>query len=66
MRWQELHQKLLIGDCPSYVVTLNVRCRNWYNDSAKRSDKLCKYPPAKPVALRLLGPQRGLAATVEK
>jgi hypothetical protein len=26
----------------------------------------CKYPPAEPVALRLLAPQRGLTATVEK
>jgi hypothetical protein len=25
---------------------------------------LCKYPPAEPVALRLLAPQRGLFATV--
>jgi hypothetical protein len=28
--------------------------------------KICKYPPAEPVALRLLAPQRGLTATVEK
>jgi hypothetical protein len=30
-----------------------------------RSEKsVCKYPPAEPVALRLLAPQRGLTATV--
>jgi hypothetical protein len=30
------------------------------------SQKERKYPPAEPVALRLLAPQRGLTATVEK
>src|ERR1035437_1805677 len=30
-----------------------------------QGERLCKYPPAKPEALRLLAPQRGLIATGE-
>jgi len=33
---------------------------------AQGNSRYSKYPPAEPVALRLLAPQRGLTATVEK
>jgi hypothetical protein len=38
----------------------------WMNFRLVSMNSPCKYPPAEPVALRLLAPQRDLIATVEK
>ncbi len=63
-----LHSKLFRSG--TNVVLLNRACVKTPvgdvtgEDPISRGLPACKYPPAEPVALRLLAPQRGLTATV--
>ena len=54
-----------LAQCPILAASLSLR-PGWDGTipTLHKYLKRCKYPPAEPVALRLLAPQRGLFATV--